>query len=301
MTVRNPMTKEQYEAELFNFMKVREGAVARIYSDPDGVPTLGVGYALATKSGNTYGLRSRSSIEQAITNARGTAYTFTDEQWTLLEEVVGLLNEGKVDQAKAKIPEAIGSDTTGVYDASEDHFNLNLDTNARQNLFKTVMAEFEDDLSTTNLPYSKERIAIMSLHYNIGAMPTTFGYIRNDNLVDQRVMVWNEIRYRSNAGRDSNLEDRRKIEADTFGLYSSTDGKTPVNDNEAKEVIRYLESKRTDIESYLSDVGGTIANLNTALQPAKTLLITNYAQDVTIDGDIIVGQGIGTIPENYAD
>jgi len=179
-------------------MKKREGDVARIYTDSDGVPSLGIGYALATKKGNTYPLRSRSSIEQTISNARGSAYTFTDEQWALLENVLSYINNGDPDSAIELIPQAIGSDIKGVYDASEDKFNLNLDATARKNLFETVMQDFEDSLSTTALPYSQERIAIMSLHYNIGAMPTTFGYISNDSLPNQRVKVWNEIRYASN-------------------------------------------------------------------------------------------------------
>ena len=43
MNVRSTMTETEYKDALFDFMKLREGDVTRIYSDPDGVPTLGMG------------------------------------------------------------------------------------------------------------------------------------------------------------------------------------------------------------------------------------------------------------------
>ena len=302
MDVRNQgMTKAEYEAALYRFMKQSEGDVARIYSDSDGIPTLGIGYALVTKSGDVYTLRDKNVIESTISTARGSAYQFSTDQWKLLEEVTLLLNNGFPDDAKNKIPVPIGNEIAGYYDVSKDRFNLNLDAGARKNLFTEVIKGYEKDLAVNDLTYSEERIAIMSLHYNIGNMPKTFEYIRDNTLVNQRVKVWYEIRYASNKSRDSKLENRRINEAATFGLFSSSDGLSPTGENEAMQVIRYLEQKRLYIISYTNDTGGSIAELDTYLEPAKRLLIDQYSNGLNIDGDVMVGQGIGDSGEEFAD
>jgi Ca2+-binding RTX toxin-like protein len=303
MKVRNTgMTKIQYEAKLFDLMKSNEGDVARIYSDPDGIPTLGIGYALITKSsGGNYTLRGQSDIESVISNARGVTYQFSPAQWTLLVDVTNLLNSGQVNAAKSKIPPANGNEINGSYDASKDKFNLNLNATARENLFREVIKDFEKNLDVADLAYSEERIAIMSLHYNIGAMKNTFSYIQDNSLVNQRVKVWYEIRYASNKSRDSSLESRRVHEASTFGLFSSSDGLSPTGENEAMQVIRYLESKRLEIIKYLNGTGGSISELDTYLEAAKELLIDTYANDFNIDGNVIIGHGIGELGEYFAD
>ena len=185
-----------------------------------------------------------------------------------------------------------------------------------QNLFNTIIDRYKNIVKNKvgqavydKLDNSDEMIALVSLAYNSG------GSLIGNNLVKaikdgDRVAAWYEIRYGSNAERSDGLQNRRTKESDIFGLYDSSS----ISDNEAKHVIRFLESKRTHIESYLkacnpnSQSSYNLNDLNEELRPAINLLVSKYgdreinANDIlNRNGKIIIGQGIGQIPEKHAD
>jgi len=258
-----------------------------------------------------------------------------------LRPYVSAVGGGDVDVALAEVQNLIRN-YNGTTDeelrnlANQINAQITLGTEANAaELLASKATNYETALSTVlgtdDLSQSKERAAIISVLYNLvggdtqaqlvaaitnenTGIPSTIQAIRDNN----RVAAWYEIRYRSNADSQADtiergIANRRVNESDIFGLYGSIDGIMPTNDNEAKNVIRFLEAHRPQIQVEIDHVRGLPGtttyptlllranDLDLVLSPAKTLLITNYAQDVTIDGDIIVGQGIGTIPENYAD
>ena len=45
MLKTHPIDPSLFDDEVFNFISDREGTVRRIYTDSEGIPTLGVGYA----------------------------------------------------------------------------------------------------------------------------------------------------------------------------------------------------------------------------------------------------------------
>ncbi|MBU0633007.1 hypothetical protein KKA17_10220 [bacterium] len=256
---------------------------------------------------------------------------------TELRPYVSAVGGGDVDVALAEVQNLIrnyNSSTTtldGLANQINAQITLGTEANAAE-LLASKATNYETALSavlgTDNLPQSKERAAIISVLYNLAGgdtqaqletairtqIPSTIQAIRDNN----RVAAWYEIRYRSNADSQADtiergIANRRVNESDTFGLYGSADGITPTNDNEAKNVIRFLEAHRVQIQAEINHVRGLPGNttyptlllgandLDLALTPAKTRLITNYAQGTTIDGSIIVGQGIGASGESYAD
>lgn len=162
-----------------------------------------------------------------------------------------------------KLQEAINAEIT-LANANNNDDNavawMELKVNAVEQLLST-------SLGADDLALSKERIALVDITYNMGSTGSNLlGAIKTDT----RVEAWFEIRYGSNFGRVPGLDNRRKDEAELFGLYSSGASK-PNSDNEAKQVIRFLKTKEDFIlNSYIANVKGLTANdYFDNLQPAK--------------------------------
>lgn len=73
----HPISGDFNEA-VYQFLRTREGFVPRIYSDSKGIPTLGVGYALAIK-GNS-GIFARRSTLPSDLALIGVTLTAADDQ-----------------------------------------------------------------------------------------------------------------------------------------------------------------------------------------------------------------------------
>lgn len=77
------------------FIRKTDAAVSRIYTDSQGIPTLGAGYALAAVRNGRLFLLPRSEIEAAISaglarhSQFSTPFTFTTAEWDLLVRTVG--------------------------------------------------------------------------------------------------------------------------------------------------------------------------------------------------------------------
>ena len=156
---------------------------------------------------------------------------------------------------------------------------------------------------------SDEYVALMDMYYNAESL------IGNNILTalknNDRVAVWFDIRYGNNPAKASNnylrsngIQRRRDSQAEKFHLYSNSTGSSPINANEAKHVYRFLESKRGFVESYYNNAGltsYTIDGFNTSVEPAKTFLINNFNQGVNIDGEIVIGNGVGVVPQEFSD
>ncbi|NLN00010.1 MAG: hypothetical protein GX170_08355, partial [Campylobacteraceae bacterium] len=272
-------TTANYESDLAEFIRNNEGFEPKVYLDSKGVVTIGIGYAL------------NKDINTIVADFTKAGIPLTEAQRTELGELIkdlGTTSQDKVDAFNASTNTITLSETDG------------------KNLFIAIKGQYENEvknkLGTTlynSMANTKELIALVDLAYN---SPSLIG----PNLVDaiqtgNRVAAWYEIRYNSNKERSYGLQNRRAKESDMFGLYGGG-ANTPSNNNEAKQVIRFLEAKRETIAAYLGQIPNVdILDLDSSLSSAKALLITNYAQGKTIDGDIIIGQGIGQDGEAYAD
>ena len=358
LNVRYPYSaheQKDYENERYRFIELMEGSVARVYTDSYGIPTVGIGHAF---SENITKNKVDKLLRKAFSNP---SFTLTDTQWTLLSETISLgyaarsaqgaatdaaVNAKnttdpvkkaeyqaestkqynkyieKRDAAWAKILPAANSELHGTYISSRDNMSISFSSTAMKYIFDEDILEFEGGIIPMNLPNSKERISILSLRFNGIAMPTTEGYINGSSSASQRVAIWYEIRYRSNKNKNGKVHRRRIDESDEFGLFTSADGLTPESDNEAKQVVRYLYSKRNTIEKdYINKLKYTtnssvprydMTYLDSVIEPTVTHLTSKYVDKInidgldtqistgiTIDGDIRIGGGIGTEVEDH--
>ena len=142
---------------------------------------------------------------------------------------------------------------------------------------------------------SKEYEALMSLFYNSESLVKATSRLSQDIRIGNRAEAWYEIRYQSNLERITNrslahgIAVRRYAESDLFGLYENA----PLSEVEAKSVFRMYTAHRDVIQTYEIDPKTVPSPTDTFAyesQNARDLLVTNFAQGQTIDGDILVGE-----------
>ncbi|MDP9195675.1 MAG: hypothetical protein M3O22_02730, partial [Pseudomonadota bacterium] len=112
---------------------------------------------------------------------------------------------------------------------------------------------------------ARERAVLVSLSWN--------GVLDRSNKLKAAIQkdygrqeAWYEITYNTNPNHEYGVAKRRLAEGNLFGLYDGTDGNTPADIDDAKEVIAFLNTKKAWIENYLSDVrsqnGGGVFDMN---------------------------------------
>jgi len=251
----------------------------------DGRGSIAIGYGFDLL------VNDNTTINNSLTEANGQATTLTAADITLLAQA----------RARRNARTATGSYLIGV--ASQLSVSL-ISEPAATTLLDLKLIQYEAALDgalggLAQLASSKERIAIISLLYTMtwpnanaiaDTIPSTIKAIQNDN----RAEAWYEIRYNSNA--DNGHTARRYQEADLFGLY---DGGTLTADEqtaEAKEIMRmYTRYEVFDqkLSTYEGDHTQKPANsIDQEVQRATNYLVTNFAMGNTIDGWVIVGQGL---------
>ena len=301
----HPIAGDFNEA-LYRFLEPVESFVPRIYSDSRGVPTLGVGYALAILNQQTglWGLRSDLSAQLASIGV-----TLINSDLAILNASVQALNRvpGVVNPVPTYTPGEnsanpinnlfsfllTGTDTSNPLftQAGEAQFYP---------LFSVVVDEFKVILRArignevfSALAGSNEMVALLSLTFN---SPSLIGSKLIAALqTGNRAEAWYEIRYDSNKERSTTpslvrgIADRRYSESDTFGLYENA----PLTSDEAKSVFRMYTAHRDVIQNYESDprtVPGATDTFAYESQAARNLLVTTFAQGRPIDGEVLVGR-----------
>ncbi len=278
--ISGTMTKEEYELAAANFIGDVEGNIPFIYKDTAGLPTIGIGHLLE------FAGKTKIEFEDELALELGRTVTLTTVGWNNL--ITGNF-----------YPANNNNDTVGLTITAEESVNLfKSDYTTKENLISNTY-------SLSDLPYSKERIVLLFLAYNglpPSKTPTTKSMILSNDPA-RRIKIWYELRYNSNSATQTSqtqkgITTRRIKESNYFGMTQET--QPSVNEN--KQIIRFLESKRDDINSYITRVRGVGASISTNdldnnMSSIKNSLISSFAQGVTINGEIIIGTGIGNIPE----
>lgn len=256
--------KTSYENALVAWMKQYEGQVAKIYADDKGYPTIGIGYAIITKDGlkKNWETDLRSVMPQP---------SLVD--YSKIAELIK-----KIQKTKPYTEERTQTLIDAYYaDAGVNGIELSA-TEQRKLLVDVSLKSFENDLATSILPYSNERVAYISQIYRLGSAPS----LRQAIIDGNRAEAWFQICYDSN--NKGGISFPRVIaEANLFGLYDQTP-----NDENYKDIMRMARIRADKIasESARSSLYGDISQI---IQPAKNYLINTYANGVTIDGEVIVG------------
>ncbi len=310
-----------YSQELYNFLRQEgiEGYRPAAYVDSKGIQTIGVGYNLREKSNldlvlQTFGfdaaetqltgdalLAERDYIVRIREIVNRTTYPPTKAGTDQLQADLNAIMQARADNTIAGYPETFTRRTSfsfstpdeakTVFDAIIPDYENRVFTqirNARTSAGKTLE---QANAVIESLRGTEELEALVSLKYNGINFPATAKAILQDN----RAEAWYEIRYNSNGGssKSSGIANRRYSEADLFGLYDSG----PFTPVEAKEVLRMYTRHRDTILQYETSFPPPLG-ISLEIKSAKDYLITSFASNATIDGEVLVGVDKANALEN---
>ena len=236
-----------YDEALFEFIAESEGFVPRVYSDHLGIPTLGLGYAMLTKTAN-WPLRPGMDADLSAIGV-----TLIDSDLALLRAAGSTLARGAVDEAKALIaPWAPGEDS-----ASLNAFSFLITREQGRTLFEKIRPGYEAILERklgsellAGLAGSQEMKVLFSLAYN---NPNLIGSGLTAALKEgAREKAWYEVRFGSNRNRHRGLQNRRDAEAETFGALNANP-----TDAERQALQALIEAQRAKMSTYLAETGRT--------------------------------------------
>jgi len=174
MLIHN-LTHQQYLALVTNTISKLEGLITQPKDLGDGEITIGYGYTFARD--NNIALWTQAGIQ------------LNPEQTSILQSI---------DSASDK--------NTKNLLATELQVTLTKEQATR--LLEFTYLEYDTKLDTLGMPESNERVALLSILYNLGknslpSMPTLVGAINNGN----RVEAWFQIRYNTNGGNNDQIKE----------------------------------------------------------------------------------------------
>ncbi len=215
-----------FSKALFNFLKTPgvEGFEPFVYDDSQGIPTLGVGYALVVNVGGVWKIRNDpTDITNYLTQFANNGIKLTDAQLKTLKDQLQLA----ADDLNAAGPVATTDSFPGWYPGLPDSANFlgwTITDEQALSLFKAVLPKYLSTVKTwlgndtlyTSLQGSQEMMVLTSLAYNgyfgAGKSPALHKAIVDDG---NRAEAWYEIRYNTPA---TNII-RNYAQAALFGLY----------------------------------------------------------------------------------
>ena len=211
------LAPEAYNRQLFENIKRREGVVPRVYSDPKGIPTIGIGHALAgwNETQEKHVLPEKPKLDEQFQDALGKPdFNLSDAGYGRLRQAVDMVNKGDTKGAMALIPtyerntETPDKNKFGftLPDAGSRHFFLeDRKTHEGQVLDGIGRAAREagwDPDKTKNfqdaLRNSREMQELVSLSYN-GVPPDSMPKATKHILNGDRAGAYFEIAYRTNS------------------------------------------------------------------------------------------------------
>ncbi|MEJ2407664.1 MAG: calcium-binding protein [Candidatus Thiodiazotropha sp.] len=245
-----------------------EGDVRRIYVDHKGIPTMGVGFALFTRSvmankveHYAYRHGTQAGLDAEL---RSVGITLSAADWQRLDRVMAELNGGSVQNGQwvvdmgaiqNEILPAAGHEVNGVLDGSRNAFGFSLLTQHVEDLFSISIAEAKQAVKSkigvslfNQFTDSREMMAMTSLAMNNPVLLGS-GFVKAFVTDSNRAEAWFQIRHKSNGGESDGIAKRRYLEASMFGLYNDP---ANVSDEEAEEVVQMLLAHRDKISEYES-------------------------------------------------
>ena len=106
MTIDPHPIAGDFNGALYSFLKPLEGFIQKIYTDSVGIPTLGLGYALAERAGKINGIQQYKLIKTLPADLAAMGVTLTQKDLKLLQDEINVLNSGNLTAAQQLIPPA---------------------------------------------------------------------------------------------------------------------------------------------------------------------------------------------------
>lgn len=309
------LTGQSYLDQLFAFLLAYEGDERSPYLDTHAntYVTIGIGFNIETNLAIRDLVYKELGFRGYLDNPDQFSTEVQAREQYYLDQLNGALNAGSTNQntlatlhnLMAQRAQDATYQGSGV-DVSKASFSFSagqagLDEMKR--VFDVARLEFESKVDTLvgNIPPSTERIAMVSMAYTslLDQSPSFRQAIADGN----RARAYYQLRFGSNPSRILGTYNRRIAESDLFGLYNDP---SRITDDEAKNVVRYLERYRDYVvNDYLPNIrrklndGTFIAAPQPAtaftepLQPAIEHLVVNFGAGVAIQ-HIIVGDNPNT-------
>ena len=287
----NPTSVINVKDSLFDFLKTPgiEAFVPRVYSDSEGIPTLGVGYALVIDSWGPGGWGIRDKLG---TELQSIGITLSTADKAMLKKAADKLNHDPC--ATNPIP---------TWHAGENSANLNvmsfglITSEQGRALSDQIISTYEGRVKKAigqtafnQLSGTSEIVALLSLAYNLKGFgsntPTLMRALGSGNLQNgNRAEAWFQMRYNLNGNQLAGLANRRYRESEFFGLYNPN--LNNLGDDEAKSVVAMFTRHRTEIEKYEAKYSPatTIANTLPAITKialADQILIDHFGLGTNI-------------------
>jgi GH24 family phage-related lysozyme (muramidase) len=222
---------------MWTFLKGHEGAVSRIYSDGKGIPTMGVGIALAVKGANgAFALRDVNAIGEEISGDAVNPYVFTPGERQLLAQVVNILNQPGLGEAERAIQaqQLIPAFVAGRNDQGNNKFGFTLSDDRmealtlsklvgyRTSALATVRSQAQlrnwltadTDAYIAKLTFSNQEGALTSMRFNGVAAPKASGALLDGDIVTLRYEILYNSNPPSNGSSRGGIGRRRRDEAD---------------------------------------------------------------------------------------
>lgn len=197
--------KATYDQKLYDFMKAREGVKLKVYTDTEGVATIGIGYAF---NKDTADIRADfAAVGITVTDNDINIINYINENPSIFKN----LTASQLD-AKLRADPYAGYST----------FSFSLgNENQAKNLFEVVRPIYEERMESKfksilgnqkgqelydSLQQTEESIAVFSIIYNTGTIGSN---LTNDFYNGDRVGAYYEIRYNYNRDQTQWAANRR--------------------------------------------------------------------------------------------
>ncbi len=261
---------KNFDNATFDFVLRHEGYVPRPYLDTKAIPTIGVGYALLIRSGDGFILRP--TLERDFDGI----HEFSAAEQDLLEDLARALTLGEEAGARALFENrAPGALCFALSDDAHRDGRRLYDVVSRELVAAAVPEDIREALAGTH-----ELAALTSLAYNAPAL--VGNNLKTAIRTGDRAAAWFEIFYRSNRARGGvrplGVHNRRKAEAEMFGLYAQGDAPSATDGGrEAQAVIAFLKEREQEMRAYLASVkrtdgtGKAIADAFTGQEQAELI------------------------------
>ncbi|MBT5111009.1 MAG: hypothetical protein HOM25_20185 [Rhodospirillaceae bacterium] len=277
-----PLTNGDFDDAYFDHLKNFEGVVKRIHTDGLGVPTIGMGTALAVRITNKK-FQLRKDLDARIDRATRNNYKLTEPERQRLQDAVDALNAGNPAKAKKLIPpyDANEGNTPNLRQAN-NKFGFTIDDEGMRAVARPDMASARDaawngvaaaakdsgwsaaEIGAYKKQFyaSREMIALASIKYNLGnnaKLPKTNRHIVNG---DRAGAVY-EIEIRTNGNKTPGHANRRVTEAKFFA-----DG---MNGADRTALARHVAANPQEYEEYAKRFTSVVEKSATAgsLKPAS--------------------------------
>ncbi|WP_018416252.1 calcium-binding protein [Teredinibacter turnerae] len=327
-------SRQDYLKARFDLIGAFEGMHAGVYIDSVGIPTMGIGFNLRNRNTVAnileYGFGLNSEEDGALIDV--TAEAISAEANAIKAEYDAAVAQYIADHPVNPGDEAARNAAAAAHAYSEivnsnpspqerltavfqdagnvgefvfsDGAGVTADERIRA-VFDVLMdavyePQLDDRLSEnaenlTVQPYSRERLALLSLEYNNGNAllePTIINFLNSPE--DHRLEVWFHIRYNLNG--TTGTHGRRYLESAIFGLFSEGE----ITDTTANEVIDYFVNNLGTIQAdeLLSPSRSALTNWNLSdnilelvseqtdicdvLRPISDNIITRFTDDADI-------------------